>query len=462
MFDIDDVVRPRIWGRDFKTKLDIFVQLHNSLQTYIDDRSDLVYYYIQKSDRILVKVNFIKVNLLQKFYFERGSLYKPFLMLSVLSIFIFSFFMFFMMNVNNLNNKSVGIRKAYGIKANLQNSILSDVSSQAPGSNLTKSSVKSNNYALINLYTVKKGDTLQSIATQFNTSANVIQWSNNLKSSTLTPGQKLNIVPVPGSTYTIQPGDTLQSISTKFNVPESSIESWNTLSSTTTLSVNPGEIIFIPSQTLSPIVNTPSNTNNIAQNNQNTPNNTTNLGQSTTTLPQASANGTQLAQISSNVSSEQHIVATPQGYYYNQGNPAWANIGLGYSGYTIGEVGCLITAVAMDAKYYGYNITPATIAENPSNFEGPLFNWNGLGIFNVTPLGSLFGGYVNWGEINSQLGQGHPVIVSVGYGYHYVLLTKVLSNGEYLMNDPALGANLIFNQHYSISSVTQAVLFTPN
>ncbi len=455
MFDIDDVVRPRIWGLDFKTKLNIFAQLYNSLQTYLDDRSVLLSYYIQKSNRVVTKINFIKVNLLQKFYFERGSLYKPLLMFSILSIFIFSFFMFFMMHINDMNNKSIGIKKAYAIKANIQNSILSDVSSETSGNNLTKSSVKSDNYALINLYTVKNGDTLQSIAKQFNTSANVIQWSNNLKSSSIYPGQKLNIVPVPGSTYTVQPGDTLQSISTKFNVPESSIESWNTLSSSTTISITAGTVIFIPSQTLSPTVTTPSNVNNLSQNN-------TAPQSSTTTLPQASATGTQLAQISSNVSSKQHIVATPEGYYYNQGNPAWANIDVGYSGYTIGEVGCLITAVAMDAKYYGYNVTPATIAENPSNFEGPLYNWNGLGIFNVTPLGSLFGGYVNWGEINAQLSQGHPVVVSVGYGYHYVLLTQVLSNGEYLMNDPALGPNLIFNQHYSISSVTQAVLFTPN
>ncbi len=461
MFDIDDVVRPRIWGFDFKTKLNIFVQLRNSLITYLDDRSDLISYYIQKSDKTLIKINFIKVNLLQKFYFERGSLYKPFLMFSVLSIFVFSFFMFFMMNVNNVKNKSVGVTKAYAIKANLQNSILSDVSSQAPESNLTKSSVKSNNYALINLYTVQKGDTLQSIATKFNTSSSVIQWSNNLQIGSVTVGEKLNIVPVPGSTYTVQSGDTLQSISTKFNIPPSSIESWNTLSSATTLSVTPGKVIFIPSQTLSPTIAAPSNVNNIAQNNPNTPNDTTNSGQSTA-LPAASTTDTQLAQISSNVSSKQHIVATPQGYYYNQGDPAWANIGVGYSGYTIGEVGCLITAVAMDAKYYGYNITPATIAENPANFEGPLFNWNGLGIFNVTPLGSLFGGYVNWAGINAQLNEEHPVVVSVGYGYHYVLLTQVLSNGEYLMNDPALGPNLIFNQHYSISSVTQAVLFTPN
>jgi LysM repeat protein len=398
----------------------------------------------------------LKVKIIQKLYWGRGSLYKPLLMFSMLSLFAFSFLMFWLSSSNNGVHK-IGVIKAYARKANVENSILSDVTS-IPQQNLTKSSVSSQNYNLINWYKVKPGDTLETIAKKFHTTPNILKWSNNLSTNTVTTGESLNILPISGTTYTVKPSDTLATIAQKFKVPESSLRNWNILNTqATSNTVNVGETLFIPARTVISVQN-----NNIQR--QVAIVNKPQPGVTSPSIASGVINNSatnKQNQISGKVSSVKHV-STPTSYYYNQSDPQWANVNIGYSGYTIGEVGCLITDVAMVAKYYGYNINPVTIAKNPANFVGPLYNWNGLGILNVTPLGSLFGGYVNWSSINNALSNHHPVIVSVGYGYHYVLLLQRLPNGGYIMNDPALGANLVFNNYYSTASVTQAVMFTPN
>ena len=85
-------------------------------------------------------------------------------------------------------------------------------------------------------YTVKKGDTLYSIAKQYNTTVDKIQNLNNLSSTTLTIGQNLKIpttekieVPTSTITYTVIPGDTLYSIAQKYNTTVGNIKSQNNL-----------------------------------------------------------------------------------------------------------------------------------------------------------------------------------------------------------------------------------------
>ena len=63
-----------------------------------------------------------------------------------------------------------------------------------------------------NLYTVKKGDTLYSIANRFNTTVQAKKSLNNLTSDTLTIGQTLKIPTGEENTqttYTVKSGDTL-------------------------------------------------------------------------------------------------------------------------------------------------------------------------------------------------------------------------------------------------------------
>lgn len=58
-------------------------------------------------------------------------------------------------------------------------------------------------------YTVVKGDSLYTIGAKFNTTASVLQQTNNLTGSAIYPGQVIN---VPGKVYTVKSGDTLYKI----------------------------------------------------------------------------------------------------------------------------------------------------------------------------------------------------------------------------------------------------------
>lgn len=85
----------------------------------------------------------------------------------------------------------------------------------------------------VNEYIVKSGDSLYSIAKKYNTSVDELKSLNNLTSNMLSVGQKLNI-PVTeevSNVYTVKKGDNLYSIARKFNTTVNEIKSKNNLSS---------------------------------------------------------------------------------------------------------------------------------------------------------------------------------------------------------------------------------------
>ena len=77
-----------------------------------------------------------------------------------------------------------------------------------------------------NIYTVKKGDTLYNIAKNYDTTVNELLQLNNLISTNLSIGQKLNI---PSNSYTVTSGDTLWSIARKFNTTINDLKILNNL-----------------------------------------------------------------------------------------------------------------------------------------------------------------------------------------------------------------------------------------
>jgi len=79
-------------------------------------------------------------------------------------------------------------------------------------------------------YTVKVGDTLYSIAREFNTTVDVLRDYNTLTSNILSIGQRLQI-PTSQTVYTVNSGDTLYSISKKFNTSVDNIKKANNLDS---------------------------------------------------------------------------------------------------------------------------------------------------------------------------------------------------------------------------------------
>ena len=105
-------------------------------------------------------------------------------------------------------------------------------------------------------YTVKRGDTLYSIASKYNTTVNILRQINNLTSDILKIGQVLRIkeqqipeVPnIPPITnygyYTVQKGDTLYSIASRYSITVDELKRLNDLTSNT---------LFIGQQLIVPI-----------------------------------------------------------------------------------------------------------------------------------------------------------------------------------------------------------------
>ncbi len=86
-------------------------------------------------------------------------------------------------------------------------------------------------------YTVVRGDSLWSIARKYNTTVNAIKQLNNLTSNTIYIGQKLQI-PVSNNTgnnitYTVVRGDSLWSIAREYNTTVDAIKQLNNLTSNT-------------------------------------------------------------------------------------------------------------------------------------------------------------------------------------------------------------------------------------
>lgn len=87
----------------------------------------------------------------------------------------------------------------------------------------------------VNEYIVKSGDSLYSIAKKYNTSVDELKSLNNLTTNMLSIGQKLNIPVIEevSNVYTVKSGDNLYSIARKFNTTVNDIKSKNNLSSNT-------------------------------------------------------------------------------------------------------------------------------------------------------------------------------------------------------------------------------------
>ena len=90
--------------------------------------------------------------------------------------------------------------------------------------------------ASLETYTVKSGDTLYSITKKFDTTVDKIKSQNSLNADALTVGQVLKIPSVisvtkPSKTnvYTVEPGDTLYSLAREFNTTVNNLKSLNNL-----------------------------------------------------------------------------------------------------------------------------------------------------------------------------------------------------------------------------------------
>lgn len=79
----------------------------------------------------------------------------------------------------------------------------------------------------IKLYVVQSGDTIAKIADRFGVTSDSIRWSNNLSGNSVKAGTKLKIPPVDGIVYTVKKGDTPDTLAAKYDIPKAQIVQYN-------------------------------------------------------------------------------------------------------------------------------------------------------------------------------------------------------------------------------------------
>lgn len=97
-------------------------------------------------------------------------------------------------------------------------------------------------------YTVIGGDTLASIAKNFDISIDTIRWANNLTSDTIKPGQIILIPPVTGVVHKVVAGDNIYSIAKKYSVDAQNIANFpfNDFTDLDTFSLMVGQLVYVP------------------------------------------------------------------------------------------------------------------------------------------------------------------------------------------------------------------------
>lgn len=105
----------------------------------------------------------------------------------------------------------------------------------------------------ISNYIVSEGETMESIAQKLsaeyrtNLTTDQIRWSNNLKTTNVTVGQALSIPKTSGIVYTVKSGDTVETLATRYGAQADRIVSYNNLEETGLVD---GSFIVLPGGTL--------------------------------------------------------------------------------------------------------------------------------------------------------------------------------------------------------------------
>lgn len=95
-------------------------------------------------------------------------------------------------------------------------------------------------------YLVRDGDTLSSIAKAKGLSIDTIKWANNLKSDSIKPGQTLKILPVTGISYTVKSGDTVQSVAKKYSAEAQAIVDFPFNDVPDDFKLRVGQVLIVP------------------------------------------------------------------------------------------------------------------------------------------------------------------------------------------------------------------------
>ena len=97
-------------------------------------------------------------------------------------------------------------------------------------------------------YKIQSGDTLSKVADKFGVSLETIRWQNSLTKDAIKEGQILNILPVTGVSHTVKKGDTVYSIAKLYDASAQAVVDFpfNTFSNDETFALAIGQVIIVP------------------------------------------------------------------------------------------------------------------------------------------------------------------------------------------------------------------------
>ncbi|RTK95363.1 LysM peptidoglycan-binding domain-containing protein [Candidatus Saccharibacteria bacterium] len=78
-------------------------------------------------------------------------------------------------------------------------------------------------YKDIQTYVTVEGDNIPNVAAKFGITSETVRWSNGLQGDNLSPGMSLVISPVNGIVYTVKDGDTIDTIASKYRANKDQI-----------------------------------------------------------------------------------------------------------------------------------------------------------------------------------------------------------------------------------------------
>jgi LysM repeat protein len=119
----------------------------------------------------------------------------------------------------NISNLAISTQTQFQFNNQVNNS--ASVKPQIVGSVVANRSITT--------YTVKDGDTINSIAANFKISKDTIKWANDLVYDNLSAGKELRILPIDGTAYTVKSGDTVDSLAEKYKVDKTRLVVYNDL-----------------------------------------------------------------------------------------------------------------------------------------------------------------------------------------------------------------------------------------
>ena len=246
--------------------------------------------------------------------------------------------------------------------------------------------------------------------------------------------------PTPSSntgTYVVKRGDTLTAIARRYNTTVEELVRLNNIKNPDLIIT--GQTLIVPNGTVS---------NNTTSNEYTSP-------QSSTPVSTGYINDGQKASID--------VV------YYSQGNPEWSGTYIGTR--TIGDVGCLVTSIAMVESYSnGVMIKPNEMVKK-LRFDNNSLYWSSaeqLG-YTVKDCKQTYHGLTTeeYQTIVEQLRKGHPVVIGAhtGDNQHWVVITGYTGDGnsfsasDFMINDPGNSSRKTLADLFAYRSYPAKILY---